>query len=357
MATSSIQAFGGSAMNGGVNINDFRSLSFVYPNEHTPFSVFDPANDPYNTTVTVPKPGQTFKFIDFEFTDDDLWDRISEVVADGYLPILRNTDYNYLPYDSGPAGRMVFVAFLSVNTVTFVQVTSDNTITSTTRGFDITYTIQPTMSAQECVEYIKQNSPGRLILMVDNSTGTIYRLVSNKVLSSVETWKFRTIDGTGYDLVYDYTDPNNKVYTLTPVTADSVWAHFLNDANWTAYNDSTGVNVDGVFTRPEGDLVPLANPIHLEAGVYRFSLELARMNDTTANDVSNDDLTIRTGGSVLRSVTFNFDCNYPYIQSRWCSGVFKMEAAGDITFKIGWSTGGTFRNSHVKISHFFVNKL
>ena len=86
MATSSIQAFGGSAMNGGVNINDFRTLSFVYPNEHVPFSVFDPANDPSNTTVTVPKPGKTFKYIDFEVTDDDLWDRISEVVADGYLP-------------------------------------------------------------------------------------------------------------------------------------------------------------------------------------------------------------------------------------------------------------------------------
>lgn len=357
MATSSIQAFGGSALNGGVNINDFRTLSFVYPNEHTPFSVFDPANDPGNTTVTVPKPGKTVKFIDFEFTDNDLWDRISEAVSNGYLPVIRNGGYNYLPYDSEPSGRMVFATFYTVSTVSFVQVTSNNTITRETRGYDVTYTIDPTMSAQACVEYIKQYSPGKLILMIDNSTGTIYRLVLNNVSSSVETWKFRTADGTGYDLVYDYTDPDNKVYTLTQITADSVWAHFLNESNWTEYNSSSGVSVDGAFTRPEGELVPLANPIHLEAGIYRFSLELSRRNDTIANDVSNDDLTIRTGATVLRSMTFNFDCSYPFIQTRWCSGVFEMENAGDITFRIGWSTGALFRNSHVKISHFFINKL
>lgn len=357
MATSSIQAFGGSAMNGGVNINDFRSLSFVYPNEHVPFAVFNPANDHDDTTVTVPKPGKTFKFIDFEFTDNDLWDRISEAVSGGYLPVLRNGGYNYLPYDSEPSGRMVFATFYSVNVVSFVQVTDSNVITSETRGFDSTYSIQPTMSAQACVEYIKQNLAGIGVLMIDNSTGTIYRLVLHNVVSNVETWKFRTADGTGYDLVYDYTDPDNKVYTLMPITADSVWAHFVNESNWTAYNSSAGVNIDGAFTRPEGELVPLANPIHLEAGLYQFSLELARTNDTTANDVSNDDLTIRTGATVLRAMTFNFDCSYPYIQTRWCSGVFKMENAGDITFKIAWSTGGLFRNSHVKISHFFVNKL
>lgn len=357
MATSSIQAYGGSAMNGGVNINDFRTLSFVYPNEHVPFAAFDPANDPDNTTVTVPKPGKTFKYIDFEVTDDDLWDRITEVVSDGYIPILRNSGYNYLPYDSDPSGRMVFAAFYSVDTLSFIQVTSDNTVTSTTRSFDITYSMQPTMGAQACVEYIKQNNVGKTILMTDASNGTIYRLVLYNSVSNVETWKFRTVDGTGYDLVYDHADPDNVVYTLTPVTADSVWAHFLNESGWTEYNNSTGVNISNAFTRPEGELVPLANPIHLEAGVYRFSLELARTNDTTANDVSNDDLTIRTGATVLRSMTFNFDCSFPYIQTRWCSGVFKMESAGDITFRIAWSTGGLFRNSHVKISHFFVNKL
>lgn len=357
MATSSIQAFGGSAMNGGVNINDFRSLSFVYPNEHVPFAVFNPANDPDDTTVTVPKPGKTVKFIDFEFTDNDLWDRISEVVSDGYLPVLRNGGYNYLPYDSEPSGRMVFATFYSVHTVSFLQVTSDNTITDTTRGFDITYTINSTMSAQACVEYIKQNDPGYCILMLDPDTGTIYRLMLHKFASGVEIWEFRTTDGTGYDLVHDYSDPDNQTYTLTQVGADRLWAHFVNESNWTAYNSSAGVNIDGAFTKPEGELVPLSNPIHLEAGLYQFSLELARTNDTTANDVSNDDLTIRTGATVLRAMTFNFDCSYPYIQTRWCSGVFKMENAGDITFKIAWSTGGLFRNSHVKISHVFINKL
>lgn len=357
MATSSIQAFGGSAMNGGVNINDFRSLSLVYPNEHVPFAVFDPANDPDNTVVAVPKPGTTFQYIDFAVTDNDLWDRISAVVADGYLPILRNSGCNYLPYDSEASGRMVFATLYSVNTVSFIQVTSDNVITSMTRAFDITYTIQPTMGAQACVEYILQNAPGYLIQMQDSSTGVIYRLMLWKTASNVTTWKFRTSDGTGYDLVYDRTDPDNLVYTLTPITADNVWAHFQNDSNWTTYDNPTGVNINGAFTRPEGELVPLANPIHLEAGVYRFSLELARVEDYSVNDISNDDLTISTGGNVLRAMTFNFDCSYPYIQTRWCSGVFKMEAAGDITFRISYSTGGAFQTSKVKISHFFVNKL
>ena len=53
MATSSIQAFGGSAMNGGVNINDVRKLVFVHNNEHVPFAVYDPINDDDDTTVAV----------------------------------------------------------------------------------------------------------------------------------------------------------------------------------------------------------------------------------------------------------------------------------------------------------------
>ena len=342
--------------NGILTRDEVYPLNFFHPGDHDPFCTFDPL-EPDGQNVSVPKPGTTFKFIDFALTDDDLWDRISEVVADGYLPVLRNSEYNYLPYDSEPSGRMIFAAFYSANTISFIQVTSDNVVTSTTRSFDITYSINPTMGAQACVEYIKQNNVGKIILMIDNSNGTIYRLVLYNSVSNVETWKFRTTDGTGYDLVYDHTDPDNKVYTLTPVTADSVWAHFLNESDWTEYNNSAGVNLSNAFTRPEGELVPLANPIHLEAGVYRFSLELARANDTFVNDVSNDNLTIQTGLTVLRSMTFNFDCNFPYIQTHWCSGVFKMENAGDIKFRIAWSNGGTFRDSHVKISHFFVNKL
>lgn len=53
MATSSIQAFGGSAMNGGVNINDVRKLVFVHNNEHVPFAVYDPINDDDDTTVAI----------------------------------------------------------------------------------------------------------------------------------------------------------------------------------------------------------------------------------------------------------------------------------------------------------------
>lgn len=53
MATSSIQAFGGSAMNGGVNINNVRKLVFVHNNEHVPFAVYDPINDDDDTTVAV----------------------------------------------------------------------------------------------------------------------------------------------------------------------------------------------------------------------------------------------------------------------------------------------------------------
>lgn len=53
MATSSIQAFGGSAMNGGVNINDVRKLIFYHNNEHTPFAVYDPINDDDDTAVSV----------------------------------------------------------------------------------------------------------------------------------------------------------------------------------------------------------------------------------------------------------------------------------------------------------------
>lgn len=53
MATSSIQAYGGSAMNGGVNINDVRKLIFYHNNEHTPFAVYDPINDDDDTAVSV----------------------------------------------------------------------------------------------------------------------------------------------------------------------------------------------------------------------------------------------------------------------------------------------------------------
>ncbi len=53
MATSSIQAYGGSAMNGGVNINDVRKLIFYHNNEHTPFAVYDPINDDDDTSVSV----------------------------------------------------------------------------------------------------------------------------------------------------------------------------------------------------------------------------------------------------------------------------------------------------------------
>lgn len=53
MATSSIQAFGGSAMNGGVNINDVRKLIFYHNNEHVPFAVYDPINDNADTQVSV----------------------------------------------------------------------------------------------------------------------------------------------------------------------------------------------------------------------------------------------------------------------------------------------------------------
>ncbi len=53
MATSSIQAYGGSAMNGGVNINDVRKLIFYHNNEHTPFAVYDPINDDEDTAVSV----------------------------------------------------------------------------------------------------------------------------------------------------------------------------------------------------------------------------------------------------------------------------------------------------------------
>lgn len=53
MATSSIQAYGGSAMNGGVNINDVRKLIFYHNNEHTPFAVYDPINDDDDTAVSI----------------------------------------------------------------------------------------------------------------------------------------------------------------------------------------------------------------------------------------------------------------------------------------------------------------
>ena len=53
MATSSIQAYGGSAINGGVNINDVRKLVFVHNNEHVPFAVYDPINDNDDTTVAI----------------------------------------------------------------------------------------------------------------------------------------------------------------------------------------------------------------------------------------------------------------------------------------------------------------
>lgn len=53
MATSSIQAFGGSAMNGGVNINDVRKLIFYHNDEHIPFAVYDPINDNDDTAVSV----------------------------------------------------------------------------------------------------------------------------------------------------------------------------------------------------------------------------------------------------------------------------------------------------------------
>lgn len=358
MATSSIQAFGGSAMNGGVNINDFRTLSFVYPNEHVPFAVFDPANDPFNTSVTVPKPGKTFKYIDFEVTDDDLWDRISEVVADGYLPVLRNSGYNYLPYDSDPSGRMVFVAFYSVNTASFVQVTSDNTVTSTTRSFDITYSIQPTMGAQACVEYIKENAPGNLLLMTDGSTGTIYRLVSHHVLSNIETWKFRTADGTGYDLVYDHTDPDNVVYTLTSITADAVWAHFVNGMYWTEINDHSEYTLDGPMSWSEGDMVPHSYPIALQPGIYRFSIELALMFPTASSGQSNFDLRIYRGSQELRAMTFDFNASWGngVIQTKWCGGVFKMTSADNLNFTLEYSNG-TFANARAKVSHVFLNKI
>lgn len=358
MATSSIQAYGGSAINGGVNINDFRTLSFVYPNEHVPFAVFDPANDPFNTSVTVPKPGKTFKYIDFEVTDDDLWDRISEVVADGYLPVLRNSGYNYLPYDSEPSGRMIFATFYSVNTVSFIQVTSNNSIVSMTRAFDITYSITTGMSAQECVEYIHTNIAGYLIMMLDTSTGTLYPLVSYKSTTNTETWKFRTADGTGYDLVYDNTDPDNVVYTLTPVTADAVWAHFVNGTYWTEIDDRSEYTLDGPMSWSEGDMVPHSYPIALQSGIYRFSIELALMFPTASSGQSNFDLRIYRGSQELRAMTFDFNASWGngVIQTKWCGGVFKMTSAGNLNFTLEYSNG-TFANARAKVSHVFLNKI
>ena len=253
---------------------------------------------------------------------------------------------------------MVFVAFYNVNTASFVQVTSNNVITSTTRSFDITYTINPTMSAQACVEYIKQNYAGNLILMIDNSNGAIYRLVLYKSVSNVETWKFRTTDGTGYDLVCDHTDPDNKVYTLTPITADSVWAHFVNGHYWTDISDHNEFTLDGPMSWSEGDIVPHSYPIALQPGIYRFSIELALMFPTASSGQSNFDLRIYRGSQELRAMTFDFNASWGngVVQTKWCGGVFKMTSAGNLDFTLEYSNG-TFANARAKVSHVFLNKL
>ena len=162
------------------------------------------------------------------------------------------------------------------------------------------------------------------------------------------------------DSVKSYADP-----TWHPETENTVWGHFENTTYWTIISSISEYELQ-ISEMTEGAIGSVTNNrIHLPAGLYRFSLELAysrsSSNGTTSPYYGHESYHLRIyyGSDVLRAQTFTFNGMPSGLHiTEWCGGVFKMSNDGELIIKAtqfaGVSVDGRTR---LKVSHVFIDRI
>lgn len=162
------------------------------------------------------------------------------------------------------------------------------------------------------------------------------------------------------DSVKNYVDP-----IWHPETENTVWGHFENTSTWTTISSTSDYELQ-ISDMTEGAVGSVTNNrIHLPAGLYRFSLELAytrsSSNGTTSPYYGHESYHLRIyyGASVLRAQTFTFNGMPSGLHmTQWCGGVFKMSNDGELIIKASQFAGVPVdRNTRLKVSHVFINRI
>lgn len=162
------------------------------------------------------------------------------------------------------------------------------------------------------------------------------------------------------DSVKSYADP-----VWHPETENTVWGHFENTSTWTTIATSSQYELN-IYTMSEGAVGSVTNNrIHLPAGFYRFSLELAyarsSSNGATGPYYGHESyhLKIYYGMDELTAQTFTFNGMPSGLHmTQWCGGVLKMRSAGELIIKASQFAGVSVDgDSRLKVSHVFINKI